>query len=75
MKSDKAFGDLGTSQAELQAILERDSWIVVRGDRGTVLALVPKGLSPQGWGRLSGFVQDLLRTFPQGGSHENAQKH
>jgi hypothetical protein len=63
MRGDTAHMDLGTPQAELEAILERDSWVVIRGDRDTVLALVPKGLSDQGWRRLhhciSTFVKNL----------------
>lgn len=54
------------SQAELDAILSRDDWTVIRGDRGTVLALVPRGLSPQGWQRLFDYVLDKYKNLSSG---------
>jgi hypothetical protein len=68
MMSDKAKAEDVKSQAELEAILEGSDWQVVRGDRGTVLALVPRGLSLQGWRRLLDYVLDTARTLGRVGS-------
>lgn len=63
MMSDVAKVEDVKTQAELDAILERSDWQVIRGDRGSVLALVPRGLSPQGWQRLFDFVLDKYKNL------------
>lgn len=68
MMSDKAKAEDVKTQAELEAILERSDWQVVRGDRGSVLALVPRGLSPQGWQRLFDYVMDVYKNLGRVGS-------
>jgi hypothetical protein len=63
MMSDPAKEEPVKTQVELDAILSRDDWTVIRGDRGVVLALVPRGLSPQGWGRLFDYMLDKYKNL------------
>lgn len=64
MKSDKArAADSITPQAELEVILGRDTFDIIRGDRGVVLALIPRGLSTQGWERLFDYVLDKYKNL------------
>lgn len=52
------------TQEELDAILSRSDWQVVRSlDRGVVLALIPRGLSTQGWERLFDYVLDRFKNL------------
>lgn len=68
MMTDLAKAEDVKTQVELDAILNRDSWQVIRGDRGTVLALVPRGLSPQGWQRLFDYVLNKYKNLGRVGT-------
>lgn len=68
MKSDLLKAEAVKTQAELDAILSRDTFDVIRGDRGTVLALVPRGLSAQGCQRLFDYMLDRYKNLGRVGS-------
>jgi hypothetical protein len=54
MKSEPATAEQITDD-EATGLVDAMSWTRIFGDRHTTLALIPRGLSKQGWKRLADF--------------------